>query len=622
MNLYNMVKYQRNTPIGHGNWLGNLRWYVKEHNKCGRYTFECISALPDESHEECVRKNFTKQLLEVQLQTKSHTFTYDADSIQADDFSIRMPFFAYGCILNFKKLSIAAENVKICDHTACIKSGRYFIGITSNGKFSANEQGICIGDGREEVHAAIAFHLDEHTACAECDRLFRKRDEIAAQNRVFWEEYFSSCPTVEMDDYFYHNAFSNRDYLFKSEDITVRQLWHWWCLLINVNEVEFNKNPLYMAPDKTNWKGIWSNDGLQCIAALSLTNQKELSEKLFVSYLTGSVNEEGIFSWYTHSDGLGCYGLSHDVGKLSHGAPYFPQTAEYLIRATGNERILEQDAGGMSVYEKLKKYLKTLIRMRMNPEYQLIEWANLWETGWDDKGGCFFEAAPLTEWMKMMSEGTETEIAAFYKENQRPVIPIVEQVITLWSLCAGARLAKRKNDAEFANFCKNQAETIRESVMNQCWCEETGFYHDIDVKRNKLADAKSADAFYLLYFENDRKRAQKVFLHINSIEEFDCCYLPMLSRDSAGFREDGYWSGGHWPREMSMVAMGLEHCGYHEKAKELLVRAIMSEEGNIIAEVLNPLTGNRSTEVTKMACAIMNNLALLHISGKVKWSEE
>lgn len=622
MNIYEQVKYRRSTPVGQGNWLGNLRWYVKENDTCGSYSFECISALPSDTHSQCVEKNFTTRLFDVQFETSAAAFEYGADYIKSDDFTVFMPFFEYGCILKFRKLHISAENAAVYDDIAIIRNGSYYIAVKSTGKIAKIDTGICIGDGEDDIYAAIAFNIDESVVCADCDRIYKNRESIIAENRDFWEKYFASCPTVEVEDYAYHNAFSGRDYLFKSEDITVRQLWHWWCVLINVNEVEFNKNPLYMAPDKTNWKGIWSNDALQSIAALSLTNQKEFAKRLFVSYLTSSVNADGVFSWYTHADGLGCYGLEHDVGRLSHGAPYFPHAAEYLIRATGDEKILDADAGGMTVYEKLKKYVHTLINRRINPKYGMIEWANLWETGWDDKGGCFFEAASLEEWMKAVSEGTAEEIAAFYEKNQRPVIPIVEQVITLWSLYAGIRLAGRKNDGEFAEYCTENAEKIRKNLFEKCWCDKTGFYYDIDVKRDILSDAKSADVFYMMYFEKDSHHAEKVFAHLNNTEEFDCCYMPMLSRDSAGFDENGYWSGGHWPREMSMVAMGLDACGYGEKAKELLVRAIMSEEGNIIAEVINPLTGIRSTGVTKMACAIMNNLALLHISGKVRWSEE
>jgi len=68
-----------------------------------------------------------------------------------------------------------------------------------------------------------------------------------------------------------------------------------------------------------------------------------------------------------------------------------------------------------------------------------------------------------------------------------------------------------------------------------------------------------------------------------------------------------------------MVGMGLCESGFYEKAREIIIRAIMVAEGNIITEVINPLTGKQSTGITKMACSIMNVLGFLHIENIVRW---
>lgn len=39
----------------------------------------------------------------------------------------------------------------------------------------------------------------------------------------------------------------------------------------------------------------------------------------------------------------------------------------------------------------------------------------------------------------------------------------------------------------------------------------------------------------------------------------------------------------------------------------------------IIAEVIEPLEGKRSTKIMKMACAILNLMALLDVTDKIKW---
>jgi hypothetical protein len=72
---------------------------------------------------------------------------------------------------------------------------------------------------------------------------------------------------------------------------------------------------------------------------------------------------------------------------------------------------------------------------------------------------------------------------------------------------------------------------------------------------------------------------------------------------------------------MSYIAFGLIHCGYKDKAKELCIRAIMSEKGNVVAEVLNPLNGMKVTRPGKLAYGALNITALLELENRVKWDE-
>ena len=44
MDLYSKVRYVRNNHIGNYNWLGNLRWYARESENFGEYSFETIAA--------------------------------------------------------------------------------------------------------------------------------------------------------------------------------------------------------------------------------------------------------------------------------------------------------------------------------------------------------------------------------------------------------------------------------------------------------------------------------------------------------------------------------------------------------------------------------------------------
>ena len=625
-NLYSKLKYVTTSPIHGNHWIGNLRWYVREEQDSECYRFECISARKGESHAVCIAKNMTEQLFEVYIGEKVERYReYGADYIKTENFFVAFPFYDYGCIMEGKKLQIKLQgdirrldDTLINDTLILYKNG-YYICFRSSRKLTVVQENssegklFIIDSGEKAVTLAVSFHTDRQTALKVCRELYENREDKLQQNQAFWESYLDSCPLADSEMAEKCGA--------DKEAFEVRQLWHWWCLLLNVNELEFNELSAYMAPDRTNWKGIWSNDGQLCMAALALTNQKALAKKLILDYLCTSLSGEGILSWYTHADGQGCYGLQGDVGRFSHGAPYPPQMIHYYVKNTGDTGILQEAVGGLTVYEALKRYIETLYMLRMNPHYGLVEWANLWETGWDDKGGCFFDSASLGEWCSVISSGDDEKIAAFYEKNQRPVIPIVEQVITLWSLYAMADLAQMTGDAGCQQWCLEAARKMRKAVSGQCWNEEDGFYHDVDVKQGTLGTSKNADVFYWLYFEEDKKRAERIYARLTDPEAFGCCCIPMLSRDSEGFNPFGYWSGGHWPREMSFIAMGLNRSGYCEKAKELLINAITIAEGCIIPEVVNPLDGKPTTLVTKMAYNIMDIIALLEIEGKVCWCE-
>ena len=619
--LYEKLKYTTNSPIPGRQWLGNLRWYVREAHQPERYQFECIDARETLSHKECTAKKMTEQLFEVCTgENVVGSREYGADYIKTSDFFVAFPFYNYGCIMKGKTLQIIIQGEVLEEQdTIVVSYNGYYICFRSNEEMCmkpAEEAGyfcISVDGSRAEVTMVATFHTDKQKALEECRDLYVNSEVKLEENRIFWDSYLNSCPLA--------SAKNAGICSVAEEDFLIRQLWHWWCLLINVNDVEFNKLNIYMAPDRTSWKGIWSNDGQLCMAALSLTNQKELARRMMLAYLRASLNEDGVLSWYTHSDGLGCYGLKGDVGRFSHGSPYTPQMIDYYVKNSGDTTILSEKVGSRTVYDSLKKYLETLYAQRVNDVYGLVEWANLWETGWDDKGGCFFDNASLKEWCNVVRSGDDAEIASFYEKNQLPVIPIVEQVITLWGLYAMADLASKVGDEKYEKWCLQAANEMRNGVTEQCWNEAGGFYHDIDVKKDALSETKNADVFYWLYFEKNQERAEKIYAQLINEKAFDACYIPMLSMDSKGFNPLGYFSGGHWPREMSFVAMGLKRCGFTEKARELLVKAIMIAEGCILPEVVNPLDGKPTTVITKVAYNVMLVIALLDIENKVIWCE-
>ena len=93
----------------------------------------------------------------------------------------------------------------------------------------------------------------------------------------------------------------------------------------------------------------------------------------------------------------------------------------------------------------------------------------------------------------------------------------------------------------------------------------------------------------------------------------------MQAMDCEGFSPTGYWSGGHWPREMSYMALGLWKSGNKDTAIEIAKKAIMTGKGECLYEVCNPYTGVPTSKVTKMAYNVLNVVALLCIDEKIEW---
>ncbi len=426
--LYDRLIYKTNRSGGARNWVGNLRWYVSEKNK-GCFSFCCISALSCMSHEEHIKKGMKKTLFTICTdQEKTEEWTYGADYIKTNLMSVYLPFYEYAGYVEIKsKIDIKYSGIAYeKDGFLIIRNDNYYICFDTNWfSIDNKKQSIEIQSDSDQKWLTVTYHIDENQAKLNCQRLSSCRQKTIVENKEFWNSYLESCPVTELPGGFsYKKESLNIDEHFSNEEIITRQLWHYCCMLVNVSDVEFNECQIYMAPDKDNWIGTWSNDGPQCMAALSLTNQKDLAKRIIVSYLKNAMNNNGELSWYMHADGVGCYGQKGDVGRFSHGDPYMPHVVEYYIRNTGDESILSEDVGGISVYKKLKKYVLNLHNLRDINNDSLIEWANLWETGWDDKGGTFFTSACLAEWMDIVSNGTDDEIALFYRKHQHPVIAV------------------------------------------------------------------------------------------------------------------------------------------------------------------------------------------------------
>lgn len=608
--IYNLLKSKRNFNKDLCTWNANDRLFALDLGD--KFAFKTA---PIDMESGLLNDLGNKTLQRYLLFLKSD-FNIEreigVDYIKADDLKISLPYNYYGALIEteseFELLDSTAfgfyhENGDkpqwtLNGNTATVKDGSYYIVIKTEGSLSLCERGI-----KACGKTVFAFGIALDVVDKSCEELLSSSNALLDKSRSFWEDYLGSCPVIDNGD----------------NKLLIREYWHWWCALINVSNVEFNKFPLYMAPDRNSWLGTWSNDGPETMAALALTNQKELAKELIISYIDAAINDEGIHSWYLHSDGIGCFGREKDVGYLSQGVPNIIHTLDFYIRNTGDKDILNCSLCSMTVYEKIKLYFEKMFELRDLDNDGLIEWRNLWETGWDDKLGCFFKKASLQDWCRMSSDFSNEEREEFYKENSYPVVAIVEQVYTRWALVSLKNMAEIMGDSATAMQCQEKYTLSLKSFEEKCWDEEDGFYYDYSVRESCKIKAKSADCFYAMYFEQDKERLNRVLEKLFSKNEFASACVPMQSMNTEGFSPTGYWSGGHWPREMSYLSMGLFSAGEKKLAEDIVIKAIKTGQGDCLHEVINPITAQSSSSVTKMAYDVLNIVALLYINGKLEW---
>lgn len=618
--LYQELKCTYKPDFSMQNGVVNDRWYAAENGENG-FIFvtapvdrACGKIADDGSH--MLERNLL--FLDVHEDRSDLPRTYAADYLEYGKTRICLPYHYYGAAITSERdltfvssveRGIRHENGETPawqyeDNCAVLQDGSYHMVFMTEGVVEAVKNGLKIKSNGRTCKTVVSFYISADKAYSIAEELFYDTSAAVKASESFWEDYFNSCPISETADHTFN----------------IRQYWHWYCALAGVSNVEFNAFPLYVAPARPGgWLGTWSNDGPETMAVLSLTNQRQISRNLILNYVAAAINDDGIHSWYLHSNGEGCFGKAGDVGSLSHGVPCIVHTTDFYIKNTGDKGILNAPCGNATLYEKLKKYMTALFELRDLDDDGLIEWRNLWETGWDDKLGCFFKGASLADWCKMSVSDDKESQAAFYKEKQYPVASVVEQVYALWALSAMKHMAEISNDSEMARFCADQFDKTNQSVSRKCWDEKSGFYYDYNIREARLAEAKSADTFYYLFFEKDSDRIERICKYITDPNCFGLTYLPMQSADAKGFSPTGYWSGGHWPREMSYVALGLHAAGKDDLAREIIVKALNSGSGNLFYEVMDPYKTVPTSIVSKMAYDSLIEVALLCVDNKINW---
>ncbi len=636
--IYDFLEDRRKELIGPRHWLGNLRWFAEETGGAGTFVFRTCPL--DRTEEEFKREGEPaahprRTLLEIDLSGlgKIEDCCYRSDEVEITQKShratISLPLERFGALIVWEssagdvtvrssvsmgRLPKVTKSFQVEQEADRLiwRDGAYIIVLRTNATMLPQADGTWIirAGHSGEVRLALAFHASPMEALLEADTLFEGPEKVRQESRTQWEEYLASCPVAEPDRGFSWEAPGGTQSR-SPEEILRRQYWHWHGLLANVYQLPFNRLKAYIAPDKPNWYGSWTNDGAECLRALSLTSRHALARECLVEFIRYSITAEGDLSWFLQGTGDPCLGRPGDSARLSEGVPPIVTATWEYVAHTGDDSILDVPAGpGGTVWEKLARYMTVVFERRDTNKDGLIEWNNLWEGGADDKVGCFFSRASMEEWVEAVAWLSDAELKAFYAANNRPVVNLYEQSFFLYALEAFEKLARRRGDEKLAFTARHRITTICSVLEERHWDEQDGFYYDWDVHGACLARSKNQDAFYLPRFLQRPARVERLFQHLDSPDEFGLLYIPTLAKSEEGFRADGYWCGGHWPREMFYIAEALAAVGRQDKAMEILLKAVCSASGKLLRENLDPFTGEPNTPITTMAYNVMSAMKL------------
>ena len=669
--IYEQLMDRREHFIGPRHWLGNLRWIAEEVDEAGYFVFrtapinadECdlwkVALLEAQAFQDIAIDEKKKQSaapsanreppaairtffgLKLDHLGKPTTCCYRPDgvdlSVAGGTLTLSMPQERYGAII---EAALARPHAPVLQIINRAETGRHaalnirFTVEQTPGRIIWNDGAYTVvfryagqvqpraGGGFDLGAAAdgslrlvVAFHVDKGQALAEAEAMFSDPARARSESRMAWEDYLASCPVARLPGGYTWKKPDGTAVAYSADEIVRRQYWQWCVTLVNVYDLPFNDLKAYMAPDKTIWFGVWINDGGEALFGLAHTNRHHLARKCLIEYVRTAVGADGTVCWYLHATGVRCLGNPGDSGFFSHGVPAFVTALAEYVDQTGDLSILSEPAGeGGTVWEKVRRYMRNVYEHRDGDHDGIVEWRNLWEGGSDDKVGCFFSKANLKEWIYTVTTQDPDVVASFYRENQRPQTNFYELNFFLGALQALERLARLKRDDATARYASERFAATCATVESRHWHEADGFYYDWDVTAGKLIRVKNHDAFYLPYYLGNQARAKRLFEHLDNPEEFALLYTPTLAKNEAGFRPHGYWSGGHWPREMVYIARSLAACGRRETAVDLLVKAICCAAGKVIPENMNPITGEDATHVTGMAYNAVNVLALKQIT--------
>ena len=418
-----------------------------------------------------------------------------------------------------------------------------------------------------EAALLIALGGDEKEADASLAELQGSSDLFDGFTHERWNDYLSSVPLVAPEDPVrFTIGTTGKQESIAPEDLVRSELWFWRGLLNSTCQVSYLRACPMMIADWNVFMGMWSNDGIAEVLAMTATSRSDLARAAILNWFRYSVNAKGDGStaWTIFPSGKNTF-AAEGPEKDTQGVPVQASVVGEYVRLTGDTSILHEKLGGpagdRTLWQALLAYQHNLLKLRDVNQDHLIDWLHTYETGWDDKNSPFVDL------------------------KGHPTSAINEQVFNLWNLQEMIYLSRLQG--EDPSPWQQEFSQALAAVRGKLWDSESQRYWDLDIETGKLwTRGENLDAYYLLYFETDPLRIDAMMRRLNDPAKFNGALLPTMAFDTPNW--GGYWRGPAWPRIFSYVSMALSRAGRGNEGFTWLARAIHSNLGPLLPETVDP----------------------------------
>ncbi len=271
-----------------------------------------------------------------------------------------------------------------------------------------------------------------------------------------------------------------------------------------------------------------------------------------------------------------------------------------------NWRNTKAPLSGWSVYKVYEATEDIEFLKELYP--QLIKYHEWWYINRDhDKNGlCEYGSTDGTRIAAAWESGMDNAVRfdnAKIIENRKGAYSIDQESVDLNAYLYQEklyieRIAKVLGEDDVAEKYRNEAQVLKENIRSKMFCEEDGFFYDIELKSHKKIRIQGPEGWAALYNNvASEEQAKEVIKVILDPKRFNTPMpFPTLSAAHEKFNpQRGYWRGPVWLDQAYFAIEGMNNYGHVTEAKMMAEKMVESAEGlahsqEPIRENYHPLT--------------------------------